>query len=66
MKIPVIDQTQLTQVTNRFNSQFYWEYSGNDPQDEHEKFKQAIRDRFGLELVPGTAPVEMLVVEKVK
>ena len=64
MKIPVIDQTQLTQVTNRFNSQFYWEDSGNDPQ--HEKFKQAIRDRFGLELVPGTAPVEMLVVEKVK
>ena len=60
VKIPVIDQTQLT---NRFNIQLDWD-SRNDPQ--HEKLKQALIDQLGLELVPGTAPVEMLVVEKVK
>ena len=59
VKIPVIDQTQLT---NRFDVQLDWDK--NDPQ--HEKLKQALINQLGLELVPGTAPVEMLFVEKVK
>ena len=70
MKIPVIDQTKLTQLTNSFNIQLHLAVFGrmhvmlvDDPQ--HEKLKQALSEA-GLELVPGTAPVEMLVVEKVK
>jgi len=36
--------------------------------DESEKgaFVRAVRKQFGLELVPATRPVEMLVVEKAK
>jgi len=66
VKIPVIDQTKLTQLTNSFNIQLNLSLLGihvDDPQ--HEKVKQALSEA-GLELVPGTAPVEMLVVEKVK
>jgi uncharacterized protein (TIGR03435 family) len=59
VKIPVINQTQLT---NTFDIQLDWDK--NDPQ--HENLKQALIDQLGLELVPGTAPIEMLVVEKVR
>jgi uncharacterized protein (TIGR03435 family) len=31
-----------------------------------EAIKQALLDQFGLELVPGREPVEMLVVERAK
>jgi uncharacterized protein (TIGR03435 family) len=59
LKIPVMDQTRLT---NHFDIDLKWER--NDPQ--HEKLKQGLIDQLGLELVPGTAPIEMLVVEKAK
>jgi uncharacterized protein (TIGR03435 family) len=35
-----------------------------NPRGEH--FKQALADQLGLELVPGTTPIKMLVVEKAK
>jgi uncharacterized protein (TIGR03435 family) len=54
-----MDQTRLT---NHFDIDLKWER--NDPQ--HEKLKQSLIDQLGLELVPGTAPIEMLVVEKSK
>ena len=58
--IPVIDKTGLTgsyDVDLKWNSQ-------NDPR--HENFKQALIQQLGLELIPGVAPVKMLVVEKAK
>jgi len=58
--IPVIDQTGLKR---NFDVDLKWD-GQNDPR--HENLKQAIADQLGLELVPGTAPVEMLVVEKAK
>ena len=66
VKIPVIDQTKLTQLTNSFNIQLHLSLLGSHVDDpQHEKVKQALSEA-GLELVPGTAPVEFLVVEKVK
>jgi uncharacterized protein (TIGR03435 family) len=63
VKIPVIDQIKLTQLTNSFNIQLHLDavYNGDD---QLEKVKQALSE-VGLELVPGTAPVEFLIVEKV-
>ena len=58
--IPVIDQTGLKR---NFDVDLKWD-GQNDPR--HENLKQAIADQLGLELVPGTAPVEMLMVEKAK
>jgi uncharacterized protein (TIGR03435 family) len=58
--IPVVDQTGLT---GNYDVDLKWNEQ-NDPQ--HENLKRALQEQLGLELVPGTAPVEMLVVEKVK
>jgi uncharacterized protein (TIGR03435 family) len=57
LQIPVIDQTGLTQT---FDIDLKW--NQHDPQ--HNTLKQALLDQLGLELVPTTKPVEMLVVEK--
>ncbi|HEV2329772.1 MAG TPA: DUF3738 domain-containing protein [Verrucomicrobiae bacterium] len=38
-----------------------WDYQ-NDPRQQ--KLKDALKKQLGLELVPGTAPIDMLVVEK--
>jgi uncharacterized protein (TIGR03435 family) len=35
-----------------------------NPRGEH--LKQALADQLGLELVPGTAPVEFLFIQKAK
>jgi uncharacterized protein (TIGR03435 family) len=35
-----------------------------EPRGEH--LKQALADQLGLELVPGTAPIEFLFIEKAK
>ncbi|HUE37294.1 MAG TPA: TIGR03435 family protein, partial [Candidatus Acidoferrum sp.] len=51
---PVIDQTGLT---SRYNIKF-------EGGPELEKLKQTVRNEVGLELVPGQAPVEMLIVDK--
>ena len=58
--IPVIDQTGLR---GKYDVDLKWDYR-NDPQ--HENFKQALNNRLGLELVPGTAPIEYLIIEKAK
>jgi uncharacterized protein (TIGR03435 family) len=55
--VPVVDQTGLT---GNFDINLKWNNRGT------KYFKQALTDQLGLELVPGTAPVEMLVVEKAK
>jgi uncharacterized protein (TIGR03435 family) len=51
---PIIDQTGLT---NHYDIKFD---GGSNP----EKLKQTVLDKVGLELVPGQAPVEMLIVDK--
>ena len=57
---PVINQTGLT---NSFEFEISWDdYQGGHP--NLSGLNQALMDQLGLELVPGTAPVEMLVVEK--
>jgi uncharacterized protein (TIGR03435 family) len=62
LKIPVVDQTGLT---NRFDIDLQL-----DEQDWQQRnpasLKQALVDQFGLELLSGREPVEMLVVEKAK
>ena len=58
--IAVIDQTGLK---GRFDINLKWD-DQNDPQ--HDNFKQALKDQLGLDLVPGTAPVEFLFVEKAR
>jgi len=66
-KIPVINQTGLT---NNYDFKIRWNEHGKkvggDRTDHRnlEGLKQALTDQLGLELVPGTAPVKMLVVEK--
>ena len=66
-KIPVINRTALA---NNFDFKIRWrEYEGKAEGDDPDhprldSLKRALIDQLGLELVPGTAPVEMLVVEK--
>jgi uncharacterized protein (TIGR03435 family) len=56
--VPVIDQTALM---GRFDIHLKWDF----PDDEqHAHLTQALNSQLGLELVPGTAPVKMLVVKK--
>jgi uncharacterized protein (TIGR03435 family) len=51
---PVIDQTGLT---NLYNISF-------NGSSNHEKLKQTVLDKVGLELVPTRTPIEILVVDK--
>jgi len=53
--LPVMDRTALT---GAYDMQLHWE------RENLESLKQALKDQLGLELVPGTAPVEMLVLER--
>ena len=60
-KMPIIDQTSITQ---HFSVDLRWkEEKGHS---NRENFEQTLLDQLGLELVPTNMPVEMLVVEKVK
>jgi uncharacterized protein (TIGR03435 family) len=57
-----VDQTGLTQ---HFHIDLRWDERGRgDP--EHNALKQALLEQLGLELVPSSEPVEMLVVERAK
>ncbi len=60
LEIPVVDQTGLSghyDIRLKSNPR-------NDP--SHENLKRAVRDQLGLDLVPGTAPIKMLIIEKAK
>jgi len=60
--VPVIDQTGLT---GHFDFTLKWREPGMQPsQGIPYPLKQAMLNQLGLELVPGVARVEMLVVEK--
>ena len=59
-KMPVIDRTGLK---GKYDFDLK-EDTRSDPQLAN--FKQVLRDQLGLELVPGTAPIEFLFVEKAK
>ena len=63
--IPVIDQTGLT---NRYDFKIRWKpnYAPDGQSANMAALTQALQDQLGLDLVPGTAPVDMLVIEKVK
>jgi len=59
MGIPVLDETG---IKGRFYGELNWEDSGRFHPDNPEGLKRAIRDQFGLELVPARRSIEMLVV----
>jgi uncharacterized protein (TIGR03435 family) len=61
-KMPVLDETGLT-------NRHYYDLKWNQPNWQKQNLnglKQALLDQLGLELVPGSEPIKMLVVEKVK
>jgi uncharacterized protein (TIGR03435 family) len=59
-KMPIVDQTGFTQ---HFSVDVKWKELGEgDP--NHDALKKALLDQLGLELVPGRASIQMLVVEK--
>jgi len=60
LAVPIIDQTGLT---GHYDVNLSW--SGRNDR-QHEQLKQALEDQLGLKLVPGTAPIKMLVIEKAK
>jgi uncharacterized protein (TIGR03435 family) len=58
LQSPVINQTG---IKGKYDAEVTWDYQA----DPEENMKKAFSDQLGLELVPGTAPVEYLIVEKV-
>ena len=63
-RIPVVDQTGLT---GHFDFALKWsEPAGRQSLGLSDSLSQVLTSELGLELVPGTAPVEMLVVERAK
>jgi uncharacterized protein (TIGR03435 family) len=58
---PVIDETGLT---GKYDFEIQWQpRPGESDKDAYLRF---LREQLGLELVPATRPIEMLVVEKAK
>lgn len=60
--IPVINQTELT---NAFDFQISWS-NNNEGHPSLNELNRVLTDQLGLELIPGTAPIKMLVVETAK
>jgi uncharacterized protein (TIGR03435 family) len=60
IQAPIDDQTGLNE---NFSIDFIWKEPAGP---NHDAMKQALRDQLGLELVPGHASIEVLVLEKVK
>ena len=63
MKIPVLDQTGLT---NFFDMSLEWKRQKVSQELNNVSLKKAMHEQLGLELIPTNMPVEMLVVERVK
>ena len=62
--IPVVDRTGLT---GRYDFALKWsEPAGRQSLGLSDSLSQVLTSELGLELVPGTAPVEMLVVGRAK
>ena len=67
MQIPVVDQTGLTgryDYDVQWDDELKWDDAGQWYYSNTNGLKQAFLDQIGLELVPGRAPVEVVVVEK--
>jgi uncharacterized protein (TIGR03435 family) len=67
LQIPVVDQTGLTgryDYDIQWDDELKWDDAGQWYYANTNGMKQALLDQLGLELVPGRAPVEVLVVEK--
>jgi uncharacterized protein (TIGR03435 family) len=62
LKTPVVDETGLN---GNYDIKLDWNRRF-DPAGNVEKFRQAVLDQLGLELVPTNMPIQMLVVGKVK
>jgi uncharacterized protein (TIGR03435 family) len=59
---PVVDETGLT---DHYNVDLNWtERGARDP--NHDAVKKALLDQLGLEILPATRSIEMLVVEKAR
>ena len=59
--MPVVDQTGLK---GNYDVRLDWQTDYSTAGKE--KFRQAVLDQLGLELVATNLPIEMLIVEKVK
>ena len=64
--IPVIDQSELNGNYDMLLEVPPGQQMGKTGEVFKAQVRQAILDQLGLELVPGRAPVEFLVVEKIK
>ena len=51
-------------ATNQFNIKL--KVQANPGESSNDAFKRCMLEQLGLELVPASGPVQMLVVEKVK
>lgn len=59
-RLPIVDQTGLN---GRYDIDLNWEQA-DFQRPNPEAVKQALADNLGLELVPATEPVDMLVVDR--
>jgi uncharacterized protein (TIGR03435 family) len=62
LKKPVLDETKLT---NRYDFELKWDAKEREHPDP-EGLAKAVREELGLELMPATRPVEVLVVDSTK
>ena len=59
--VPVLDETGLT---GNYDLQLQWKRGPGE--SDKDAFVRAVREQLGLELVPATRPIKMLIVEKAK
>ena len=66
LSIPVLDQSELGGKYDMRLELPPGQQMGKTDEDYKAQLRQAVLDQLGLELVPGRAPIEFLVVEKVE